>query len=325
VSRAQVTPLGRGLHRVTHPLPFPPGHVHCYALADAGGWTLVDAGLGDEQAAARWSAALAELGSPRVARIVITHFHPDHVGAAAALAALTAAEVWQAGLDRDQSLAVWGSTPLRAASHLRRHGVPQAEADMLDGASDGVRTFVGLPPAVRRVREGDCFEAGGSRWRLVHLPGHADGQHGLLEEEGGRLLAGDHVLASISPTVGVYPGSREDPLADYLSALARVRELAPSVAYSGHGEPIEDVAGCALGLDGHHARRLREHRDVLAARGASDAYAVSRAIFGDDLPPLGRRLALAEALAHLVRLAGSGLAAVLGGDDGTVLWAAAGA
>ena len=80
--------LPGGIRRVTLPLPTRPGHVHAYLLPGDDGWTIVDSGLGLPDAAARWSAELAQVDGP-VARIVITRFHPDHVGAAADVAGLT--------------------------------------------------------------------------------------------------------------------------------------------------------------------------------------------------------------------------------------------
>ena len=69
--------LPGGIRRLTFPLPLGIDHVHCYLLPGADGWTLVDTGLGLPDAAARWEAALEGV---EVARIVITHFHPDHAG-----------------------------------------------------------------------------------------------------------------------------------------------------------------------------------------------------------------------------------------------------
>ena len=71
---------------MTCPLPTRPGHVHSYLLPGAEGWTLVDTGIGLPDAAERWSEELARHDGP-VARVLITHFHPDHVGAAVALRA----------------------------------------------------------------------------------------------------------------------------------------------------------------------------------------------------------------------------------------------
>src|ERR687897_2456431 len=101
--------LDAGIRRVTFALPLGIDHVHCYLLpASDGGWTVVDTGLGLPDAAERWGRIVDELGAP-VTRIVITHFHPDHVGAAADVAALTGAPVFQGALDYEQCVHVWGN------------------------------------------------------------------------------------------------------------------------------------------------------------------------------------------------------------------------
>src|SRR2546421_9344603 len=86
---AELTDLGGGVTRVTLPLPWALDHVHCYAVADADGLTIVDAGLGDPGTLARWRGALAELGGGPVRRLVITHYHPDHLRGSAPLPELT--------------------------------------------------------------------------------------------------------------------------------------------------------------------------------------------------------------------------------------------
>jgi glyoxylase-like metal-dependent hydrolase (beta-lactamase superfamily II) len=71
-----LTALPAGIRRLTFPLPLGIGHVHCYLLPGSDGWTLVDTGLGLPDAESRWEPVLEELDAP-VARIVVTHFHPD--------------------------------------------------------------------------------------------------------------------------------------------------------------------------------------------------------------------------------------------------------
>lgn len=283
-------PVHDGIDRLTLPLPSGPKHVHCY-LADG---TLFDTGLGLSDA--EWSGHGIE-------RVVITHFHPDHVGGARDAAEDTGARVYQGALDYEQTLQVWGTEdwPSRMAAWFLRNGVPAEVADQLIEQGHVFAPFVRYARDPQLLREGD--EVGG--WRVIEVPGHADGHLGFLR--GGILISGDHVLARISPAVGLYPDSRPDPLGDYLASLQRVVELAPDVVLPGHGDPIQDPAGRARELLAHHDRRLGQTVSALSER-AQSGFELSHALFGHDLEPTQRRFAVAETLSHLERLVRSGRA-----------------
>jgi glyoxylase-like metal-dependent hydrolase (beta-lactamase superfamily II) len=286
--------LDGGIRRVTFALPLGIDHVHCYLLpTSGGGWTVVDTGLGLPDAGERWGRVLDELGG-RVERVVITHFHPDHVGAAADVVDLTGAPVLQGGDDYEQCLRTWGElrNDDRMPEYLRMHGAPEPEVDSF---REDARAFIRL---VRFAQDPEPLEPGDrvDGWEVLHLPGHADGHRALLRD--GILVAGDTLLASITPNVGLYPDSRPDPLADYLDSLNRIAELAPRLALPGHFEPIEDPAGRARELMAHHDERLGQTAAALDGSPRS-AYEVSLTLFPDPLPSTLRRFALAETRAHL--------------------------
>jgi glyoxylase-like metal-dependent hydrolase (beta-lactamase superfamily II) len=157
-------------------------------------------------------------------------------------------------------------------------------------------------PFIRYVDEAQPVEPGDDvlGWTVVAAPGHADGQLTLVRD--GVMLAADHVLDPITPTVGLWPESSPDPLGDYLEALETVVVLDPSVALPGHAEPIADPAGRAREIAAHHDERLAE---VVAhlERAPHTAYDVSLRLFGDELKAAARRFAIAEALSHLEYLA----------------------
>jgi glyoxylase-like metal-dependent hydrolase (beta-lactamase superfamily II) len=286
--------LEGGIRRVTFAMPLGIDHVHCYLLpASGGGWTLVDTGLGLPDAGERWSRELEALKAP-VERIVITHFHPDHVGAAADVAGLTSAPVHQGSDDYDQCLRTWGE--LRdeelMPEYLRVHGAPEPEVESF---REDAAAFVQLVRFARdpvRLEPGDRVDG----WEVLHLPGHADGHLALLRD--GILVAGDTLLGSITPNVGLYPASRPDPLADYLGSLERITELEARLALPGHGELIDDPAGRARELIAHHGERLEQTAAALDGRPRS-AYEVSLSLFPEPLPSTLRRFALAETRAHL--------------------------
>jgi glyoxylase-like metal-dependent hydrolase (beta-lactamase superfamily II) len=302
-----VDELPGGIRRLTFPLPLGIRHVHCYLLPGPDGWTLVDTGLGLPDAAARWEPVLRDLDAS-VARIVITHFHPDHAGGGEDAQSLTGAQVLQGRADYEQCERVWGRPDWseRLTDHLVANGLPNAVAHELRHESRTFAPFIRFARDPERLAEGDEVDG----WRVLELPGHADGHICLLRD--GVLVAGDHLLGEITPTVGLYPESRPDPLGDYLGSLQRTVELAPKLALPGHGEPVTDPAARAREIVEHHRGRLDETAAALGPEPRT-GYDVSLQLFGDDLDASGRRFALAETLAHLERLVREGRAARHGG------------
>jgi glyoxylase-like metal-dependent hydrolase (beta-lactamase superfamily II) len=247
-----------------------------------------------------------------VRRIVVTHFHPDHAGGGEDARRLTGARVFQGADDYAQCERVWGSPDWsqRLANYLERHGLPAETADELRHESTTFAPFIRYAHDPELLREGD--ELAG--WRVLELPGHADG-HICLERDG-VLVAGDHLLGPITPTVGLYPESRPDPLSDYQASLRRTIELDPQIALPGHGAPVERPAERAREILDHHERRLDETAAALATEPRT-GYEVSLELFGTNLDANTRRFALAETLAHLERLVFEGRAARAGDGQTT--------
>ena len=309
--------LPGGIRRVTCPLPTRPGHVHAYLLPGADGWTLVDTGIGLPDVAEWWAQELTEVEvGIEVVRILVTHFHPDHIGAAADVAELTGAPVHQGELDYEQTQMVWGNPawPQRIADWFLTHGVPRPIAEELIESGSVYAPFIRYQPDPVRVLAGERLDG----WELVAAPGHADGQLCVLKD--GILVSADHLLGRITPTVGLWPESRPDPLGDYIESLERTIELAPTVALPGHGEPIADPVGRAHALIEHHRERLAVSEASLTQTPRT-GFDLSFDLFGADLKPASRRFAVAETLSHLERLVREERAA-RHEDDGAVTYTA---
>ena len=306
--------LEPGVLRLTLPLPTGPRHVHCYLLRGDDGWTLVDTGLGLMQGS--WDEILALLDGP-VVRIFITHMHPDHVGGAEAAASATGAPVIQGRLDYAQCERVWGSDdwPERIADWFLVNGVPPDVAEELIESGHVFADFVRFAWNPTLVERGDEIDG----WEVLATPGHADGH--LCLHRDGVLVAGDTLLAPITPAVGLYPESRPDPLGDYLDSLQTIAELAPRISYGGHGETIADPRSRAYEIAAHHDDRL-DRVEAALGREPRSGYDLSHALFGSGLPPIQRRFAVAETLSHLERLVALGRAR-RAGDGRTVSYTAA--
>ena len=177
--------LPGGIRRITCELPTRPGHVHTYLLPGDDGWTLVDTGLGLPDAAERWAAELA--GVPgEVTRIVITHFHPDHVGAAADVA-IADRRARPSGNARLRAvLEGLGRRPRLAATHRGLVHQPwcaaaeRRRADRVGLRLRAVRPLPAGPGARGRGRPGRRLGARRSAWARGRPALPAEGRdHGL--------------------------------------------------------------------------------------------------------------------------------------------------
>jgi glyoxylase-like metal-dependent hydrolase (beta-lactamase superfamily II) len=306
-----------GIYQTCLALPGPPGHVNAWLLEDGPGWLLVDTGLRTSALEELWEAifASAALGGRPITRVLVTHFHPDHVGLAGWICAR-----WNAPLlmPRSEWLKAWllctDDEQALLEQHLAFHHRAGAELETLEllrarGMSFRSRVAP-LPRTLRAIGEGDVIRAGEGSWRVMIGAGHAPEMACLWNEAEEVLISADHILPRISPHVGVHPAEPEgDPLGTFLSSLTRFQELpATTLVLPSHGEPFHGLHERIAALQHHHGERLTMLRQAAAeagSKGLTGYDAVGR-MFPRALGPGQIGPALSEALAHLAHLAARG-------------------
>jgi glyoxylase-like metal-dependent hydrolase (beta-lactamase superfamily II) len=126
------------------------------------------------------------------------------------------------------------------------------------------------------------------------------------------LLTGDHVLPRITPNVSAYDKTSA-PLQDYLHSLEVLRGIQPAQVLPAHEYRFTGLDDRLTGIADHHAQRLKEVAEVLAAApGGLTAWQVaSRVTWSrgwDSLSGFPRQAALGEVLSHLRHLQSAGAA-----------------
>ena len=140
--------------------------------------------------------------------------------------------------------------------------------------------------------------------KVLHTPGHTPGSCSFFREANRTLIAGDTVLKRVTPNPIIAPdpvnaNRRFKSLAKYLVSLARIRLLAPTLIYGGHGEPIYDFEE----IFRRYVRAIDERQKnvvALITNEGATAFDVAQKLFpqakGRDVH---RFLAISEAAAHL--------------------------
>jgi glyoxylase-like metal-dependent hydrolase (beta-lactamase superfamily II) len=103
----------------------------------------------------RWSEALELLGNPSIHRIVITHYHPDHIGCGGLLADLVEPnEIVQGRLDAALSKNAWVDMDIEGVyDHMFGNGMSAEMAR--EAADDEGGSPVTIPEPTHLVDEGD--------------------------------------------------------------------------------------------------------------------------------------------------------------------------
>lgn len=297
-----------GVFWLRMPLPFALNHINLWALRDGARWTLVDCGLNTEATRTLWDQHFdGLLAGSAIERVLVTHFHPDHVGLAGWLTERVDAPLWMSESEYLMAHVSFGELPGHrrddALALYRSHGLDAEREASMRGLNHSYRRGIVEPPAsFRRLLEGDVVAIGGNQWRVIMGYGHAPEHAALYCEALNVLISGDMVLPTISTNVSVWPEQPEaDPLALFLSSLDRYAQLpAGTLVLPSHGLPFRGLQVRAAALHAHHDARLEE---VLQAceRPASAAQIVP-VLFRRILDDHQMSFAMGEAIAHLNHL-----------------------
>ncbi|MBT2684475.1 MBL fold metallo-hydrolase [Bacillus sp. ISL-37] len=256
-----------GIAKLTLPTPFPVGDVNAY-LIKGDSLTLVDAGTKTEESWESFKAQLADLNlKPEdIEQVILTHDHPDHVGML---------DYFSPGLD------VYGH-------HLNERWINRTPEFEKEHKEFYEKFFLQLAipeqyfvPSMKVMKKTLVFSCNRSLtgtilenvippalpgWRVIETPGHAQSHIVLLREKDGTMIAGDTILAGISPNPLLEPPlpgetDRPKPLVQYNSSLKKLQQYPVGLVYTGHGTEITELQSLI------EKRLARQHDRAMQVRG----------------------------------------------------------
>ncbi len=304
--------VAAGVHRI--PLTMPNDGlraVNVYALEVDDGLVLVDGGWAVESAFGELEAALATIGrSPQEIRdVYVTHVHRDHYTFAVRLRERYGTRVHlgspeRPGLAAVRSLA--SNVPMSSLRELARSGASDLGARIEAMTRDLPFDVADWADPDSWV-EGGPIDLGGRVLEAVPTPGHTKGHVVYHDLDHGLLFSGDHVLPTITPSIGFELGDWDLPLGRFLGSLELLLAGPDARLMPAHGYPGDSVHERVEALLEHHRVRFDEVQDaVRACGGSATALEVAERLLWTrrrtpfvDLDDFNRMIAVCETIAHL--------------------------
>jgi glyoxylase-like metal-dependent hydrolase (beta-lactamase superfamily II) len=323
--------VAEGIHRIPLPLPMDGlKAINVYVVETDDGLTLIDGGWSIEVARDLLERCLREVGYGfgDIKRFLVTHVHRDHFTLATVLGHEYGADV-ALGLGEKPALELLNDPDLNQNPFLdvlRTAGAHDLAAMWAAGAPESPDMSMWIFPDT--WLDGDQQIAVGTRTLdAVHTPGHTPGHYVYADQAAGLLFAGDHVLPTITPSIGFTVPPTPDPLGDFMASLTKVRALPDLQILPAHGPVAPSSHQRVDELLAFHERRLDLSLAALAD-GPATGFAVAHELGWtrheksyDELDVFSQGMAAMETKAHLELLVAQGRATRADTPDGVLFGA----
>ena len=227
-------------------------YTNFYLIEDRGKLTLLDAGL-----PGYWRHLVLELEAmgkelSDIDAVLLTHYHPDHVGVAERVRQAASARVFAHAADAAFITADRRSQPPNFLAQMWR---PRVLVFMLHSVRAGAARHVPVA-SLETFSDGEIVDVPG-RPRVIHTPGHTAGQCALLLESRDVLFSADALvtidLLSGERCPAIPPDFVNANTMQALGALSSLERVSASVMLPGHGEPWRSGVSEAVRLARQHA------------------------------------------------------------------------
>ena len=295
-----------GVHWLRMPLPFKLNHINLWLLKDGAGWTIIDTGIKTEEVKKAWREIFFEkkISDTCVKKIIVTHFHPDHIGLAGWLKERFCAPVYitltEWAFSRMQFLETQESSRTSHQAFYHSIGFDSDLMKLTHKRMGRYATIVSpIPQSIVRISDGDNIEINGESWSVIIGKGHAPEQATLFNNDAKILISGDQVLPRISPNISVVPSEPEgNPLKLFLTSLDSFRSLPEdTLVLPSHDWPFLNLIERLDDLSTHHQERLDKTLEICSR--SVTGMEILRGLFERELDDHQLFFAVGESLAHV--------------------------
>ncbi|HKJ44234.1 MAG TPA: MBL fold metallo-hydrolase [Balneolales bacterium] len=240
------SPINKIIYPIRIPTPFPVGDVNIYVIMDEKN-ILVDTGPKTPKALQilREELDKLDLSFKDLDEIWLTHGHPDHFGLVTTILRESNATVF--GHPDDIINFDYNRQLPHFLHFFREHKIPEEFVSVFVTQFHWYASYLDKIVPDVWLEDDNILKTGNHNFKILHLPGHAPGHVGFLEQNG-VLLGGDvlikHITSNALVSFDDETGERTDNLLSLRNSMSKVGEVAKCVL-PGHGVMFHNVAEVA--------------------------------------------------------------------------------
>ncbi|HVO98620.1 MAG TPA: MBL fold metallo-hydrolase [Bryobacteraceae bacterium] len=308
------------IQTITLPVPWDLKSVNAHLVELEGGLMLVDSGVATDQCFHALESAIHARGAQwtDIRTLLLTHYHPDHIGLSWKILGLTGARLimHRADVAHLAELARTDGVPYFHET-MRIAGVPAEKAVEMEKALKSHRMPFQEHHPQLVLEGGEHLPVRGGTLQVIWTPGHAPGHVCLYSPETRILISGDHVLQKITPNIAWHP--KQDMLATYIESLKLLLPYDVAEVRPSHGEPFTGLRAVIESIIEHHDERCGEILDLIkiAPRTAHELVGL---LWKRKLSAFHHNFAVFEILAHLEYMKRRGEIVPQAQPDSSLTW-----
>jgi len=253
-----ITEISENFYRITLPMPFRLRHVHAYALVDGKDVALFDAGMNMPGAFEKLETDLQSIGHTieSITDVYLTHVHTDHCGMSGTIQEKSKARIHLSEVAHQVHAHFQDGEYLIAQARIfyARHGMSARDVEAIVEEIEDMRGRIPRWTVSTFLKENEIRQFGKRSFEVIFTPGHAAGHVCFFFRDEGLMLAGDHILPYIAPSLS--PNIYDEifqPLKSYLESLTVIEKLPITTLYPGHGNALTGIDERIAEIRTHHA------------------------------------------------------------------------
>lgn len=240
------------LYLLSLPYAFGMEQVNSFLFRGKKGFTVIDTGSYSQEGIDIWENLMASGIS--VEKVVLTHFHIDHLGLARWFQEKHQVPVFISNLGYIEMKRRQNKDHANFVINLFKQ---HCSEDFSEVKLEDLSSFYNFKPD-GIFENGEQIMIGNEMYEALWTPGHSSDHFCFYNHKQKTMIVGDHVLEKVSPVILIESQNDVNPLKDYFNSLEKMKGYVIKLALPGHGNLMGSLDNRIEEIRSGHIHRMKQ-------------------------------------------------------------------